>query len=329
MPLSLCQYTGTGVRADPFRPAGVDLLSDWHSLDLRPDPTQQAGVCLVWHDTAVPVGALRTLGTTKDDQIGGVLRTFIANRLGITLTMSKLGDILGEILLKRGLLATGGRTQVWCGRAEPWFDVPVIAGGAVIATDNFNRTNADPLDGSWTNLTGNLSKKFKLASNAATPEAVGNDNISYNTGTFPNDQYSQAKVTVSGTGSETGIGVAVRVTGTANTNASLYWLVVCHAASNNVTLAKFVSGTYTVIWQRTQSFTDGDTFYLEAQGSTLVAKYNGSAIGASSTDTSVTTGSAGIAYSSSTTSASVDDWEGGDFSSGTTVKTLAATGVGG
>ena len=51
-----------------------------------------------------------------------------------------------------------------------------------------------------------------------------------------------------------------------------------------------------------------------AQSTTLTPKYAGSAIsGMTTTDSSLATGNAGIYFSTSETSASVDNWEGGDF----------------
>jgi hypothetical protein len=95
-----------------------------------------------------------------------------------------------------------------------------------------------------------------------------------------------------------------------------YRLIGDHAASVNFSIDKFVSGTFTNLGTRTQAFSDGDLVYLEVQGTTLVAKVAGSQLGASITDSAIASGKAGISFSSTETSASLDDWEGGDFAAG-------------
>ena len=46
-------------------------------------------------------------------------------------------------------------------------------------------------------------------------------------------------------------------------------------------------------------------------GTKLQIFLNGTQVGADVTDNSIASGSAGIAYSSTATSAAIDDWEGG------------------
>ena len=180
---------------------------------------------------------------------------------------------------------------------------------AVLATDNFNRANANPIGNPWTSAGD--STDFKILSNAVTPANLNGDCSAFeNTVTWPNDQYSQVQVTTTGTkGSDIGFGPLVR----GATGKNYYRLIIDAASSSNVALSKKINGTYTNLWTRTNAFTSGDTIYLEMQGSTLIAKSNGTAIGASATDTSLTTGKSGIAYSSDETNGSIDNWEGGDF----------------
>jgi hypothetical protein len=183
---------------------------------------------------------------------------------------------------------------------------------SVLASDNFNRSGAT-LGANWTEY-GTFSNAWNTDGANAVPDSFGADAYGAYTGvTFPNDQYSQVKVTITGTfGNGQGPGPAVRM-GTA-TPENVYRLCVDHAASNNMELSKFVGGSFTSKWVRSQAFADGDTLYLEVQGTTLVAKLNGTAIGTSVTDSSLGSGRAGIGFSSGTTSsASLDDFEGGDF----------------
>ena len=324
MPLALCQYGGSGTRADPFRPSGVDGMSDWSSLDFRPDPTQQAGFCVVWHDTDTPTGALRVLGAARDDKPGAVVRALLANRLGVNLTTTTLGDLLGEIMLHRGLLPSLGRHQVWCGRAEPWFDVPVIAGGSTLASDNFNRANETPIASPWhqTPNPGGFTRDVNLSSNQAVT-SNDLDTLWYWDDTvvsWPNDQWAQAALTPGGNSSGSGCGPAIRVNKSSGKNCYMMTL----DTGGHVDFDKWVSDSYTTIWARSVTYSAGATGYIEAQGTTLIAKYNGSAIGASSTDSSLSSGYPGIWYSSGVTSGKWDDWSAGDFASGGTNASVAA-----
>jgi hypothetical protein len=169
-----------------------------------------------------------------------------------------------------------------------------------IATDDFNRVDANPIGGNWTTITGQSA--LKLLSNTITPATIGNDSgARYNTGTWPDDQYCQLQVTTVGTGAQTGIGPMVRCASAAYT---CYGLYISRAASNNVVLYKRVAATFTSLATRTQAFTDGDTFRIEAVGSTLRIKYMAASatsftqLGASVTETVVRSGNPGIAYSS-------------------------------
>jgi hypothetical protein len=185
---------------------------------------------------------------------------------------------------------------------------------SVLASDDFNRANANPIGGSWT--TAPNHNALQLLSNTCQPSSLAVDCGAYYSGiTWPADQYAQVKVTVNSTGTGVGPGLFCRQdTGGANT---CYRLVASHAAANNIELGKFIAGAFTGIWTRTQAFTDGDTLRLEVQGTTLRAYLNGVQIGADTTDSSIASGATGIAYSSLTSATTlVDDFEGGDFVSG-------------
>jgi len=180
---------------------------------------------------------------------------------------------------------------------------------AVLATDSFTRANNADLGTAWDVPTGGAA--FKVASNAATPTFLESDAMeSNNSATWPNDQYAQCAVTVVGTVSTTGLGPAVRM---ATGALTFYRCVASHAATNNVELAKFVSGSYTQLALRTQAWTDGDVLRVEVSGTTLKMFRNGTQLGANVTDSSIASGRAGIGYSGAVTSGSLDDWEGGDF----------------
>lgn len=190
-------------------------------------------------------------------------------------------------------------------------------GAATLATDNFNRADAADLGAAWDVQTG--TQPWKILTNAVTPNSLGSDSEENNNSvTWPDDQYSQAKITVtSTTAGDRGAGVMCRAATGAWTN---YRLVVSHAASANVNLSRRVAGTRTALANRTVTWVDGDVLRLEVTGTgaNIVLKIfqNGSQLGADVADASggIDSGRAGITYSSSTSApTTLDDWEGGSI----------------
>lgn len=180
------------------------------------------------------------------------------------------------------------------------------------ATDDFNRADNTSLGANWTTVsTGGFDATgFQIVSNAAQPEQLTGDDLELYTGsTFADDQYAQAKVTVTSTGSNAGLGVVVR----GATNGSCYRAVVSKAASNNVSLFKFVAGAGTNLGNRTTTWVDGDTLRIEVQGTTITLYQNGVALGATFSDSALASGAPGISHSTSITSGSLDDFAAGDL----------------
>jgi hypothetical protein len=159
---------------------------------------------------------------------------------------------------------------------------------------------------------------LRLSPCAITPSIIANDCATrYNTGTWPDDQYAQVKVTAVGGGSTTGLGPMVRCAAGAYTCYGLY--ICASGVANDICLFKRVAGAFTSLAVRTQTYAAGDTFRIEVQGSTLRIMYKAAAavnftqLGAIVTDTVVKSGNPGIAYSGAVTSTSADDWEAGSI----------------
>jgi len=187
-------------------------------------------------------------------------------------------------------------------------------------TDSFDRGDSSDLGADWTPVTGQGS--FGILTNEAqvTNNLVDSEEI-YVAGAFTDDQYSAAVIGVggvSGTGDQTGIGVLVRGTTAAKT---FYWAVVNAAGSNNVSVHKIITGSASLLAQRTQAFAAGDTLRLEVtgQGASTVLKVfrNGVQLGADiadSTGSHIASGSAGLAYSGDVgTNLELASWAGGDL----------------
>lgn len=190
-----------------------------------------------------------------------------------------------------------------------------ISFGAVLASDSFTRADSTGLGGNW-GQANNALNQFDISGNKAIPHnfSSGDSDSYYSAITWPNDQYSKVKVTVNGTsGGGSGLGPGVRIAGPSGGH-SLFCVVTDHAASGNTHLIKRVTGSFVDLGNATQSFTDGDYFEIQAIGTTLNVVYGGSTI-ISTTDSANSSGYAGIYFSTSETSASGDDWEGGDFTS--------------
>jgi hypothetical protein len=179
---------------------------------------------------------------------------------------------------------------------------------ATIASDDFNRADSSSLGSNWTQHASYTINWWTIASNVIVPNASGGDAVSFwNADSFPDDQWSQADVTVAGTTAEVGVGPACRVQSGAN---NLYWAVSQQSATY---VAKFVGGTYTLISSITHAWTNGHTLRFEAEGSTLRVFDNGTQYDAGISDGSIGSGSAGVAYSSLSSTRQLDNWAGGNI----------------
>lgn len=185
-----------------------------------------------------------------------------------------------------------------------------------VANDTFDRANETPLAGNWTTITSETA--WNLSGNIAVPSSLAADcGVRYSGAAFQGDQSSSAKLSVNGTGGGgAGVGLAVRVASGART---YYRFVLDHAATNNAELRRFVAGASAAIdtWT-TGVWSDGQRFEFRVVGPTanaILGVYLDGALIRTFTDTAGTvpaSGSPGLSYSSTTSSASADDWVGSD-----------------
>jgi hypothetical protein len=187
-----------------------------------------------------------------------------------------------------------------------------------LVTDTFTRANEAPMAGSgWTVGTGTGEAAFNLTGNVVVPSALGSDSAAWYSGaTWGNDQLSKAKLTITGiNGSGPGIGLTLRHAAAAATK-TFYRLIIDHAASNNCVISRQITGTFTNLLTFTQAFTDGALWEFRAVGpasaTVLTAFLNGVQVGQVTDNSTVAAGAPGLAYSSTETSASIDDWTGTD-----------------
>jgi hypothetical protein len=169
-------------------------------------------------------------------------------------------------------------------------------------TDDFTRANETPLAGNWSTITGESA--FNLASNVATPSAPANDNgARYSGATWGNDQQITANLTVPGaSGGGAGIGLNVRIAAAART---YYRFTLDHSSGVTWELSRFIAGAITLLDSGSAfSWTDGDSFTLSAVGpaaaTVLTLKRNGVQFDTFTDNSSLASGSPGIAWSSGT-----------------------------
>lgn len=169
------------------------------------------------------------------------------------------------------------------------------------ATSDWSGTGA--LSANWTTAngctTGDLVSGAWRANND--PEANW-----WNPVTPPNNQWAE---TVLGTmiGGTDGLGPMIRQAAAADSRYCAY------ASTVAVEILKTVSGGYSTVGSTAAAAASGNTIYIEAQGTSLVVKKNGSNI-ITTTDSSLTSGRFGLFGSDDgVTFPTATSWQAGDF----------------
>lgn len=171
----------------------------------------------------------------------------------------------------------------------------------------------------WTAGTGALPSSWSTASGnnpldvvSGSVRADDDPDLSYrNDVTPPNDQWGQVTLgSTLMTSADNGIGPAIRQATGADTSYRTLSNTV-----DDLRVYKVVTGTYTLILGPTNigTLATGDTIYLEAQGTAIVLKRNGSTA-SSTTDSAITAGRIGIfGANEGAVNPTVSDFSGGDF----------------
>ncbi len=182
------------------------------------------------------------------------------------------------------------------------------------ATDTFtgtNGTNLTTYSASWS-YTAYASNKFAINSNAIYSIFSSDGVFAYwNADAFANAQYSQVKLVAVASGVY--LGPAVRLSNSADTG---YYLE--GDSGDGSYLYKRVAGTETQLGSVGGVAAANQVWRLEANGSTITPKKDGATTGTpgAQTDSAIASGYAGICCWGSSTSARIDDWEGGNLSTG-------------
>ena len=183
----------------------------------------------------------------------------------------------------------------------------------MMATDSFTASNGTELTGYSANWSlGNaLSSDFVIDTNAVRTPL--NRNIVlfvfWNSGSFANDQYAEGRIAQVGAAG-TWMGLCVRASAgygyTLGIEPGGQWAIL--KTLNYSLPSVLVSGTTTL--------STNDIIRLEASGTTLTAKRNGSVLGAV-TDSGISSGAPGVYGQGEATSGAytlLDDWVGDDLS---------------
>jgi hypothetical protein len=151
-------------------------------------------------------------------------------------------------------------------------------------TDNFTRADGADIGNllAWTTYAPTLATHFSTASNAVTTTANnGYDKASADTPLSSDDHYSQVVLTATDGGN--GCGVLVRNDGSANTSYEAHFIT-----GGNSLSYKCEAGSFTNIGVNTAfTFSNPDTIYISADGSSIVRKLNGTTLD-TVTDTAIT-----------------------------------------
>jgi hypothetical protein len=188
------------------------------------------------------------------------------------------------------------------GSYEGMYDVPFITTGGLVlnltqtASDNFQRNNANPISGQWTELntgdsnytTAQLTSGIVQSNAASKGCSYWYDGVSFNS-----DQWAQA--TIAACQANSYVGVTLRAS---TSNATTCYAVRFYGATGSagkLSIGRFLNGSYTSISGEltTPVVNVGDVLTASVIGQTVAAYINGDLI-AMVTDTIITSGSAGF-----------------------------------
>lgn len=356
MPYYISEYEGDGTNQSPFLPAArtsgwsaIDLRPDGGA-------TLGGGglnACLLWLPNNVVNAKLLKFAEAKGENLSTNTKNSLISRLNLTagfFELNKTEDIISELLLKPpdkawnpirkgenntikiylgGLLVTlpgsSAQLQMFLENAKMFVGFLGAALGFPLATvldENFNGTDSVTLANtqlSWAEYTAGevewqqLSNQLNLA-----VLNVGNfaeNGLRVESDLASDDHYAEIDwVSVSGALTRTSGPTVRQASGSTITHYGFIYI----ADAATVQLAKMVSGSFTDIGGGAVAYTisGGDTFRIEADGSTQDGLVNGSSK-RTGTDTAITgnlrAGMRGLGEGTSTGNIIWDTWKAEDL----------------
>lgn len=178
-----------------------------------------------------------------------------------------------------------------------------------VASDNFQRANANPIGGNWSTVSGNHD--LQIVSNVVEPVDTvsgGNAAAIWNANAFGNDQYSQFVI---GT-IEAGSSMTSVVRGVSGSN-NYYG---CKVKRNESAIITMIAGSESYNSVIAAAIANGDTLNCQVKGTTITLFQNGVQL-SQATNASLTSGSAGAGFESvvSVAGSTIAFWSGGSFNS--------------
>jgi len=202
-----------------------------------------------------------------------------------------------------------------------------MATRSLIASDNFDRANEDPIVGNWTDLNGSNSR-IKIVSNLVSPThsqmAVARWSAA---GSWADDQYSSFVVGAFANLSSK-IGAVARASGDLNAARDFYDYRITDNVPKVTALFKTLNGTETQLDTTTSvTWANGDRVEIEVEdvaGNVTVRGFKNGVQQVSVVDSTspLISGRPGICGTNAGTVLTADDWEGGNL-------VASATGSGG
>lgn len=183
---------------------------------------------------------------------------------------------------------------------------------ALPATDDFNSATTQALTTYSSNWTNNVGTPFvqALDSGSARGADSGAPGLArWNADTFDADQYSEGTIVTFNGVTATTAGVATRL---GSSGRPCYTF---DATYTNQYLFRQNTTDRTLLSSAPQNPSDGDVFRLESSGTTHTCSRNGSTnqCPSAQTDSTHTSGSAGVSFVGTSVYPSLGDWEGGNL----------------
>lgn len=177
----------------------------------------------------------------------------------------------------------------------------------LLVSDNFTRANAASLGANWSNGLG-ASLSIAILSNQAATPASGPGIEYWSANAFTSNQFS--KMTLSNMVAAFNDEAYARGS---NSAATAYFCGLRQSVdASDYVVRKLVANTQTVLYDGLPAVTVGDVIELDAVGTTITCKVNGSVI-FSGTDSSISGGSPGIYVNNGASLAVISHWSGGNL----------------
>jgi hypothetical protein len=197
---------------------------------------------------------------------------------------------------------------------------PAEAARELVASDDFNRANEDPLSGggNWGQLHDTSNGDLQVSSNKVISDSTsGSEKTArwVGAGSFTDDQYSSLVISGFGFfGNSYQAGVIARASADTGTGRDYYaYYITDDGDSSKLTkLVKVVNGSETTLASSSIAWTGGDRVEIEVEGTTIRGLKNG-VEQHSSTDSALTTGKPGVWMRGDSGVPQGDDWEGGNI----------------